>query len=64
MGRKKLERDSLHARVAPGTAEKLKKLAEMLGYVYANEGSIGQLLDAIANGEIILLSADIFRKSG
>lgn len=60
MGRKKLERDSLHARVAPGTAEKLKEIAQKLGYVYANEGSTGQLLDAIANSEIIRVSNSIF----
>lgn len=55
-GRKKLDRTNLHARVAPGTGDKLKEIAQILGYVYDNEGSIGQLLDAIANGELILIS--------
>ena len=64
MGRRKLERDSLHARVAPETAEKLKEIAEKLGYIYNHEGSTGQLLDAIASGEIILLSARNKPKSG
>lgn len=64
VGRKKLDRDSLHARVAPRTADKLKEIAYKLGYVYNNEGSTGQLLDAIAHGEIILISANKPRKSG
>jgi hypothetical protein len=54
-GRKKLDRTNLHARVAQGTGDKLKEIAQNLGYVYDNEGSTGQLLDAIANGEIILI---------
>jgi DNA-binding LacI/PurR family transcriptional regulator len=56
-GRKKLARTSLHARVAPQTAEKIKEIAEKLGYVYDDEGSIGQLLDAIAQGKVILIKA-------
>lgn len=49
-GRKKLERTNIHARVAPETGDKLKEIAQILGYIYDNEGSTGQLLDAIANG--------------
>lgn len=56
MGRKKLDRDSLHARVAPETADKLKQIAVQLGYIHGGEGSTGQLLDAIANGDLVLLS--------
>ena len=63
-GRKRLNRESLHARVSPQTAEKLKEIAFKLGYVYDKEGSTGQLLDAIASGEIILLSAQKAAKSG
>lgn len=63
-GRKKLNRESLHARVAPQTAEKLKEIALKLGYAYDKEGSTGQLLDAIALGEVILLSANKPVKSG
>ena len=55
-GRKKLDRVSLHARVAPGTGDKLKEVAHKLGYIYKNEGSTGQLLDAIADGELILIA--------
>ena len=55
-GRKKLDRTNLHARVAPGTGDKLKEIAQLLGYIYDNEGSTGQLLDAIANGELILIA--------
>lgn len=56
VGRKKLDRVSLHARVEQGTGDKLKEIAQMLGYVYNNEGSTGQLLDAIADGELILIA--------
>jgi len=55
-GRKKLDRTNLHARVAPGTGDKLKEIAYKLDYVYDQEGSTGQLLDAIASGEIILIA--------
>lgn len=47
-GRKKLDRTNLHARVAPETGEKLKQIAQALGYIHGGEGSTGQLLDAIA----------------
>ncbi|MBW4625858.1 MAG: hypothetical protein KME49_10210 [Brasilonema octagenarum HA4186-MV1] len=56
VGRKKLDRVNLHARVALGTGNKLKEIAQKLGYIYDKEGSTGQLLDAIANGEIILIA--------
>lgn len=55
-GRKKLNRENIHARVGPNTAEKLKEIALMLGYTYNGEGSTGQLLDAIASGDLILIS--------
>lgn len=55
VGRKKLDRDVLQARVSSDTASKLKQIAYTLDYTYNNEGSVGQLLDAIANGEIILV---------
>ncbi|MCC5644763.1 hypothetical protein LC607_17825 [Nostoc sp. CHAB 5824] len=63
-GRKKLNRESLHARVAPKTADKLKEIAFVLGYIYDEQGSTGQLLDAIAQGELILISANNSFKSG
>lgn len=62
MGRKKLDRDSLHARVAPDTPDKLKQIAFNLGFIYGDEGSTGQLLDAIASGEVVLISARNFTK--
>ncbi len=55
-GRKKLNRVNLHARVAPGTGDKLKEIAHKIGYIYNNEGSTGQLLDAIADGELIFIA--------
>jgi hypothetical protein len=55
-GRKKLNRESLHARVAPNTADTLKEIAFKLGYIYDGQGSTGQMLDAIASGEIILIA--------
>ncbi len=54
-GRKKLDRTSLHARVAPDTPDKLREIAESLGYTYSDDGSIGKLFDAIASGKILLL---------
>ena len=62
MARKKLNRDSLHARVAPDTANKIKQIAFNLGFVYDGEGSTGQLLDAIAKNEVVLVSARNFNK--
>jgi len=63
-GRKKLDRTSIHARVDPRTVDKLKEIAQKLGYIYDGEGSTGQLLDAIASGELILISAKTTAKSG
>ena len=55
-GRKKLYRVNLHARVEQGTGDKLKEIAQTLGYMYNEKGSAGQLLDAIASGELILIA--------
>ena len=57
MGRNKQERTNLHARVALSTSDELKQIAFEFGYIHGGEGSIGQLLDAIANREITLSSA-------
>lgn len=57
MGRKKLERTTMLARVSSQTPDKVKEIASKLGYVYDGEGSSGQLLDAIASGEIILIQS-------
>ncbi len=48
MGRPKLERTVLQARVNPDTPEKLKQMALHLGYQWGADGNTGALLDAIA----------------
>lgn len=63
-GRTKLNRTNIHARVDPGTTDKLKEIAQKLGYIYDDEGSTGQLLDAIAKGDLILISAKTTLISG
>lgn len=57
MGRKKLNRSVVNVRTAPDTPDKLKAMAYALGYIYDGEGATGQLLDAIASGEL-KVSAD------
>ena len=57
MGRKKLNRSVINVRTAPDTADKLKAMAYALGYIYDGEGATGQLLDAIASGELSLVPA-------
>lgn len=63
-GRKKLDRTNIHARVDPETADKVKEIAQKLGYIYDGEGSTGQLLDAIASGDLILISTKSTSISG
>ncbi|MGB6297293.1 MAG: hypothetical protein WBF90_14075 [Rivularia sp. (in: cyanobacteria)] len=68
VGKKKLDRVSFHARVEQGTGDRLKEIAQLLGYIYNNdEDSTGQLLDAIASGELTLIAiknrSDVY-KSG
>ncbi|WP_373541292.1 hypothetical protein [Chamaesiphon sp.] len=58
MGRKKLDRQEFHARVAPETVDRLKNLAASLGYQHGGQGSIAQVLDAVAEGRIILVPTD------
>lgn len=62
-GRKKLDRTNLHARVAPYTGDKLKEIAYILGYIHGGEGSTGQLLDAIADGDLILIATKKINKT-
>ncbi len=70
MGRRKLNRTSLHARVNPKTPEKLKAMAEDLGFTYTSntgkiEGSTGQLLDAISESSFLIpVLKQIFIKPG
>lgn len=63
MGRKPQERTSLHARVHSATPGKIKEIALMLGFVYNFEGSTGLLLDAIAQGDYIVVPSKT-KKSG
>lgn len=56
MSRPKLNKTRILARVERDTPSKIKNIAEALGYIYDSEGSTGQLLDAIAKGEILLVS--------
>jgi hypothetical protein len=58
MGRKKLDRQEFHARVAPETIDRLKHLAASLGYQHGGQGSIAQILDAVAQGKLILVPTD------
>lgn len=67
MGRTKLNRTNLHARVDPATLEVLKQAAKRLGFIYTDnsgnkEGSVGKLLDAIAR-DFVLFSR-LEKKSG
>lgn len=62
MPRQKLDRTNLHARVDIKTPESLKKIAYILGYTYDNEGSTGQLLDAIASSEQVLIPRNTYLK--
>lgn len=48
MGRPKLDRIVLQARVAKDTPDKLKAMALELGYQYGADGNTGRFLDAIA----------------
>lgn len=56
MPRHKLDKTRVLARVESDTPAKLKTIAEALGYIYDSQGSTGQLLDAIAKGEVLLVS--------
>lgn len=48
MGRQKLDRTVLQARVESDTPEKLKAMALQLGYQWGSQGNTGKFLDAIA----------------
>ncbi len=62
MGRLKANRVQKHFRVDANTPEKLDRLAIQLGYVYGRGGALGELLDAIANEEIILVPKTSWQK--
>lgn len=48
MGRPKLDRTILQARVNSDTSDKLKQMALELGFQWGDDGNTGKLLDAIA----------------
>ena len=56
MPRHRLNKTRVLARVESDTPIRLKNIAEALGYIYDKQGSTGQLLDAIAKGEVLLVS--------
>lgn len=62
MPRQKLNRVNLHARVEPETPELLKQIANKLGYIYDKSGSTGQLLDAIASHEQVIIPKSLYNK--
>ena len=57
MPRKTENRTTMLSRVDAATPGKIQDIAKALGYIYAREGSQGKLLDAIANGELILIKS-------
>lgn len=44
-----------HYRVSPETKQTLSDLARQLGYEYGKGGAVGEMLEAIAKGEILLV---------
>jgi hypothetical protein len=63
MARKPENRTTFLSRVDILTPSKIKAIAESLGYVYAGKGSQGQLLDAIASGDVVLYKSSGDKKS-
>ena len=59
MGRPKLNRIKLEARVNQDTPKLLKQLALSHGYQYGGDGSTGAFLDAIATGAIKLTPTSV-----
>ncbi len=61
-GRKKLNRKKVQARVDIDTDKKLQELAVKLGYTYGKGGATGEMLDAIANEDLVLITKDTWDK--
>jgi len=55
MGRNKLNKANAHYRVKLETMDLLNKMAIALGYKHGSGGAVGEMLDAIADGNIILV---------
>jgi hypothetical protein len=62
MARVKANRVQKHFRVDANTPEKLNRLAIQLGYVYGKGRALGELLDAIANEEVIVVPKAVWQK--
>lgn len=56
MGRIALNKVKMGPRVNADTPDKIKEVAATLGYTFGGDGAVGELLDAIASGDIILIS--------
>jgi hypothetical protein len=56
MSKRKEKRIQKHFRVAESTPAKLSALAIALGYTYGKGAALGELLDAIAAGEVLLVA--------
>ncbi len=54
-GRKPLGKTDLHARVLPQTPLTLREKAKTLGFIYDNSGATGEMLDAIAKGQLAII---------
>ncbi len=67
MPRKKLNKVSAHFRIDEETPSELSRIAVTLGYIYGSGGAVGEMLDAIASGELLIIPKEnwekIYRKS-
>lgn len=62
MPRKKLHKISSHFRVDEITPNELSRIAVTLGYIYGNGGAVGEMLDAIAKGELLIVPKENWEK--
>ncbi len=44
-----------HYRISAETKQALSDIARQMGYEYGKGGAVGEMLEAIANGEILLV---------
>lgn len=61
-GRKPLDKTALHARVEHTTPTALREQAMKLGYTYGNSGATGEMLDAIAEGRLVVVPQDAWEQ--
>lgn len=61
-GPKPLGKTNLHARVNPQTLIALRKKAQKLGFNYGDSGATGEMLDAIAEGKVVLILKEDWEK--